>query len=130
MLKDRITPPKGIFFPLKENIANNFTSSRKKAGERHVPLVIPIFPGGGPISPRYKMMSPLEKFTSPKDMVGNKPVFSKGRVVEMERHVRCIILPRVSPSPRWHVVQNKKVSQRLSKTQKKRMHRPRGVDKR
>ena len=39
------------------------------------------------------MMSPKDKFTSPKDMVRNKPVLSKERVVEMERHVRCIIPP-------------------------------------
>ena len=50
------------------------------------------------------MMSPKEKFTSPKDMVGNKPVFSRKRVVEMERPMRCIIPPRVSLGQRWHVV--------------------------
>ena len=54
------------------------------------------------------MMSLRDKFTSPKYMVGNKPVFSKERVVEMERYVRCIIPPRVSPGQRWHVVQHKK----------------------
>ena len=43
--------------------------------EGHVPLVIPVFIEGGPSSPRYKMMSLREKFTSLKDMVGNKPVF-------------------------------------------------------
>ena len=48
------------------------------------------------------MMSPREKFTSQKDMVGNKLVFSRERVVEMERFVRCIIPPR--PCQRWHVV--------------------------
>ena len=35
------------------------------------------FPKGGPNSPRYRVISPRYKFTSPKDMVGNKPVFSK-----------------------------------------------------
>ena len=54
------------------------------------------------------MMSPKDKFTSPKDMVGNKPVFSREMVVEMERLVRCIILPKVSSGQRWHVVQHKK----------------------
>ena len=39
MPEDRITPPKGRFFPPREKIANNFTSSREKAGERQVPLV-------------------------------------------------------------------------------------------
>ena len=38
------------------------------------------------------------KLTSPKDMVGNKLVFSKDRVVEIERPMRCIIPPRVSTS--------------------------------
>ena len=44
------------------------------------------------------MMSPGDKFTSPKDMVGNKPVFSRERVSKVERLVGCIIPPRVSPS--------------------------------
>ena len=43
------------------------------------------------------MMSPRDKFTSPKYMVGNKPVFSRETVAEMERLVRCISPPRVSP---------------------------------
>ena len=43
------------------------------------------------------MMSSRDKFTSLKDMVGNKLVFSRERVVEMERPVRCIVPPRVSP---------------------------------
>ena len=46
------------------------------------------------------MMSLRDKFTSPKDMVGNKPIFSWERVVEMERPMRCIIPPRVSPGQR------------------------------
>ena len=50
------------------------------------------------------MMSPRDKFTSLKDMVGNKPFFSKERVVVMKRLVRCIISHRVSPGQRWHVV--------------------------
>ena len=53
------------------------------------------------------MMSLKEKFTSLKGMVGNKPVFSRERVAEMERPVRCIIPPRVSPSQRWLVIQHK-----------------------
>ena len=107
-LENRIAPPKGRFFPPREKTTNNFTSPRELAEEGHVPPVKPIFLGGGPSSPRYKMMSPKDKFTSQKDMVGNKPVFSKERVVEMERLVRCIIPPRVSPIQRWHVVQHKK----------------------
>ena len=51
------------------------------------------------------MISPRDKFTSLKDMVGNKTVFSRETVVEMERPVRYIIPLRVSPAQRWHVVQ-------------------------
>ena len=103
LLEDRITPPKGRFFPLREKIVDNFTSSREKVGEGHVPPVSLVFPRGGHSSSRYIMMSSRDKFTSLKDMVGNKYVFSR----EMERPVRCIIPPRVSPSQRWHVVQHK-----------------------
>ena len=53
------------------------------------------------------MMSPMDKFTSPKDMLRNKHVFSRERVVEMERPVRCIIHPRVSLGQRWHVIRQK-----------------------
>ena len=100
LLEDRITPPNGRFFPPREKIANNFTSLRELAGEGYVPPVKPVFLGDGPSSPRYKMMSPRDKFTYPKDMVGNKPVFSRERLAEMERFVRSIIPPRVSPSQR------------------------------
>ena len=72
---DRITSPKGRFFPPSEKTADNFTSPRELAREGHVPPIKPVFSGGGPSSPRYKMMSLREKFISPKDMVGNKPVF-------------------------------------------------------
>ena len=41
-------------------------------------------------------MFPKDKFTSPKDMVGNKLVFSRERIAEMERPARRIIPPRVS----------------------------------
>ena len=56
------------------------------------------------------MMSHRYKFTSLKNMVENKPVFLRKRVVEMERPMRCIIPPRVSPNQRWHVVKHKKNS--------------------
>ena len=111
MPKDRITPPTVRFFPLREKIVDNFTSLRDKATGGHVPPVIPVFPRSRPSSPRYKMMSPRDKFTSPNDTVGNKLVFSMKRVVDMERSVRCIITPRVSPGQRRHVVYHKKFSQ-------------------
>ena len=50
-------------------------------------------------------------------------------ITEMERLVRCIIAPRVFPSQRWHVVQNKKFPQRLSKIQKRGMQRQRAMIK-
>ena len=62
------------------------------------------------------MMSPKGKFTSPKDMVGNKPIFSRERVVEIEKPLRCIIPLKVSLGQRWHVVQHKKFPHRLSRT--------------
>ena len=62
--KNRITCPNGRFFSLREKIADNFTSPRELAGKGHVPLVKHVFPGGGPSSPRYRMMSPKDKFNS------------------------------------------------------------------
>ena len=82
-LRDKFNPPNGRFFPLKEKIADNFTSARDLARERHVPPIKLVFLVGGPSSLRYKMMSPRAKFTSPKDMVRNKHVFSMERVSEM-----------------------------------------------
>ena len=61
-------------------------------------------------------MSPRDKFTSFKDIVGNKHVFSSERIALMERPVRCIIPPMVSLGQRWHVVQRKKFPQRFSRT--------------
>ena len=91
--RGKFTHPKGRFFPLREKIANNFTSSREKVREAHVSPVIHVFPGGGPSSSRYRMMSPMDKFPSLKEMVRNKHAFSRERVVEMERPVRRVIPP-------------------------------------
>ena len=79
--RNKAFSPRGGFCSSREKITNNFISLREKTWERHIPLVILVFPRGGPGSPRYKMMSPLDKFTSPKDMVGNKHVFSRERVI-------------------------------------------------
>ena len=76
------------------------------------------------------MMPPRDKLSSPKDMVENKTVFSKERVVEMERSVKCVIPPRVSLGQRWHMVQHKKFPQGLSRTHKRRMQRQRATDRR
>ena len=61
-------------------LADNFTSLRNLARERHVSLAIPVFLKGRPNSPREE-------------------------VVEKEKPVRYIIPPVVSPYQRWHVVQ-------------------------
>ena len=77
--RDNFTSPRGRFFSSKENIADNFTSPRNLAGERHVSPTRPVFLRGRPNSPREE-------------------------VVEKEKLVRCIIPPVVSPGQRWHVV--------------------------
>ena len=102
---------------------DKFISPREKGGKGHVSPIRPIFPKGRPSSPRYKVISPRYKFTSPKDMVGNKLVFSREGVAKKERRVRCIIHSMVSLGQRWHVVQHKKFSRRLSRTKKRRMQR-------
>ena len=76
---DNFTSQRGRFFSLKENIADNFTSPRNLARERHVSPAIPIFPRGIPNSP-------------------------KEVVVDKEKPVRCIIPHMVSLGQRWHVV--------------------------
>ena len=103
--RDNFTSPRGRFFSSREKIAKNFTSPRKKAGERHISPAIPVFLGGRPSSPRKE-------------------------VTEIEKHVRCIIPFMVFPSQRWHVVEHKKFPQRLSKTEKRRMQRQRAADRR
>ena len=77
--RDNFTYPRGGVFSLKEKIANNFTSPRNLARERHLSPTIPIFLRGRPSSPMVD-------------------------VVEKENPVRCIIPLVVSPSQRWHVV--------------------------
>ena len=54
------------------------------------------------------MISPRDKFASTKEMVGNRLLFSRERVADMERPVRCIVSPSVSLSQRWHMIQHKK----------------------
>ena len=96
--RDNFTSPRGRFFSSKEKIAYNFTSPRNLAGERHVSPTILVFLRGRPSSPSEE-------------------------VAEKEKFVRCIVPHVVSPGQRWHVVQHKKFSQRLSRTQKRRMQR-------
>ena len=89
--KDNFTSPRGRLFSLKENIVDKFTSLRNLERERHVFLAIPIFLRGRPSSPRKE-------------------------AADKEKHVRYIIPLVISPSQRWHVVQHKFFSQRLSRT--------------
>ena len=83
--KDNLTSPRGRFFSSKEKIADNFTSLRNLAGERHVSPTRPISLRGRPSSPRDE-------------------------VAEKENPMRCIIPLVVSASQRWHVVHQKKFS--------------------
>ena len=46
--------PRGKFTPLNDKITRKVNSPRKKAGERHVYPLRPMFPKDGLISPRYK----------------------------------------------------------------------------
>ena len=77
--RDNFTSRRGRFFSSKEKIADNFTSLRNLAGERHVSLAIPVFLRGIPNSPREE-------------------------VAEKEKPRICIIPPVLSPGQRWHVV--------------------------
>ena len=86
-----LTSPRGRFFSSKEKITDNFTHPRDLALERLVSPTRPIFLRG--------------RFSSPRE-----------EVAEKENPIRCIIPPVVSPYQRWHVVQHKKISQRLSVT--------------
>ena len=57
---------RGKFTPLNDKIARKFNSTRKKAGERLVYPLRPMFPKGGLISSRYKMKFVKVNFTSPR----------------------------------------------------------------
>ena len=103
--RDNFTSPRGRFFSSKKKIADNLTSPSNLAWERHVSPAIPIFLKG-------------------------KPSFPREEVVEKAKHVRCIIPPVVSPGQRWHVVQHKKLPQRLSRTHRRRMRKQRAADRR
>ena len=114
---------RGKFPPLNDKISRKVNSPRKKSWERHVSPLRPMFPKGGPISPRYTMKftkdnftSPrsrffssrekiAENFTSPRNLAGERhvslaiPIFLRGRpsslreeVVEKAKHVRCTFL--------------------------------------
>ena len=85
--------PRGKFTILNDKIAGKVNSPRKKkSGERHVSPLKPMFPKGGPISPRYKMMFTRDNFTSPRgrffsssEKIANNFTFLRKKVEE--RHV-------------------------------------------
>ena len=56
--RNRVFYLRGKFTPPNDKVVGKVTSSRELAGEGHVPSVKPVFPGSGPSSPRYRMMSP------------------------------------------------------------------------
>ena len=89
--RDNFTSPRGRFFSSKEKIADNFTFPRNLEGEIHVSLARPIFIRGRPSSPREE-------------------------AVKKEKPIWCIIPPMVSLGQRWHVVQQTKCPQKLSRT--------------
>ena len=159
--RKRAFSPRGKFTPLNEKYVGKVNSPRKKARERHVSPLMPMFPKGGPISPRYRMMFTRDNFTSlrgrffslrekiadnftsrrkkarKRHVSPTRLVFLEGgpnspreEVVEKEKPMRCIVPLMVSPSQRWHVVQHKKFLQRLSMTQKRRIQRQRAADRR
>ena len=132
--RKRVFSPRGKFTSLNGKIVGKDNSPRKKAGERHVYPLMPMFLKGGPISPRYKNEVHQGRFHFSKEFGRGKTCFSshtcflKGRasspmeeVVEKEKPMKCIIPLVVSPGQRWHVVQHKKFPQMMSKTQKRRM---------
>ena len=80
----------GKFTPLNGKIAGKVNSSRKKAGEKHVYPLKPMFPKGGPISPRYKMKFTRYNITS----LRGRFFSSKEKITST---VRCIIPPVISP---------------------------------
>ena len=51
---------RGKFTLPNNKVVGKVTSSRELAGKGHVPPVRHVFPGGGPSSPRYNMMCPID----------------------------------------------------------------------
>ena len=109
--RNRACSPKGKFPPLNDKILGKVNSPRKKARERHVSPLRPMFPKGGPISPRYIMKYTRDHFTSPRgrffssrEKITYNFTSPRNLVGEKEKHVRCIIPLLVSPGQRWHVV--------------------------
>ena len=64
--RKRVFSPRGKFTPLNGKMARKVNSLRKKSEEIHVYPLMPMFPKGGPISPRYIMKFTRDNFTSPR----------------------------------------------------------------
>ena len=113
--RKRAFSPRGKFTPLNE-IAGKVNSSMKKARERHVYPLRPMFPKGGLVSPRYRMKSTRYNFTSQRGrffsskekIVDN---FTYPRNLAGERHVsptRPVFLRGKPSSPREEVAEKEK----------------------
>ena len=70
-VKENFTSPRGRFFSSKKKIADNFTSPRNLAGERHVSPTKPVF-------------------------LRSRPNSRREEVAEKEKPMRSIIPPMVS----------------------------------
>ena len=118
-LKKKTFSLRGKFTPLNGKIAGKVNSLRKKARERHVYPLRPMFPKGGPISPRYRMKFTKDNFTSPRGRFfssGEKIVdnFTSPRNLAGERHVfhAKLVFPRGRPSSLMEEVAEKEKSVR------------------
>ena len=108
--------PRGKFTPLNDKIVGKVNSLREKVGERHVYPLGPMFPKGGPISPRYRMKLTKDNFTSSRGRFFSSrkkiaDTFSSPRNLAGERHVSLAILVflRGRPSsPREKVAEKEK----------------------
>ena len=107
---------RGKFTPLNGKIVRKVNSPRKKEREIHVYPLRPMFPKGGPISPRYKMKFTRYNFTSPRGRFfsSKKKIadnFTSLRNLTGERHVSPTIpvfLRGKPSSPREEVVEKAK----------------------
>ena len=108
---------RGKFTPLNGKISGKANSLRKKAGERHIYPLNPMFPKGRLISLRYRMKFTRDNFTS----LGGRFFPSKEKIADNftfprnlagERHVspaRPIFLRGIPSSPREEVAEKEKL---------------------
>ena len=114
--RKRTFSPRGKFTPLNSKIPRKVNSLRKKAGERHVYPLMPMFPKSGPISPRYRMKFTRDNFTSPrgrvfslKEKIANNFTFPRNLAREIHLSPAIPIFQRGRPSsPMEEVVKKEK----------------------